>query len=167
MRRNVKRITFLGLAATVALILSYVELLLPPIVTAVPGIKVGLPNIVIIFILYRFGVRDAAVVSFIRIILAALLFGNPMTLAYSIAGALLSLVLMALCKRGELFSAVGVSIVGGVAHNLGQILVAMCLLGTAEIGYYMIALAMSGTVSGVFIGLAGAAALRAMKNVRI
>ena len=155
MQGKAKKLTFLSLAAAVALILSYVEVLLPPIVTAVPGIKIGLPNIVIIFLLYRFGVKDAAAV-----------FGNPVMLIYSIAGATLSLALMALCKKCGLFSAVGVSIVGGVSHNVGQILVAMLLLETAEIGYYMIVLAVSGTVAGIFIGLAGMAVLKAMKNVR-
>lgn len=166
MRGKAKKLTFLSLAAAVALILSYVEALLPPIVTAVPGIKIGLPNIVLIFLLYRFGIKDAAAVSAVRLAAATLLFGNPVMLIYSAAGAALSLVLMALCKKCGLFSAVGVSIVGGVSHNLGQILVAMLLLETAEIGYYMIVLAISGTVAGIFIGLAGIAVLKAMKNVR-
>lgn len=166
MQGKAKKLTFLSLAAAVALILSYVEVLLPPIVTAVPGIKIGLPNIVIIFLLYRFGVKDAAAVSAVRLAAVTLLFGNPMMLIYSIAGAALSLALMALCKKSGIFSAVGVSIVGGVSHNLGQILIAMLLLETAEIGYYMIVLAVSGTVAGIFIGLAGMAVLKAMKNVR-
>lgn len=166
MQGKAKRLTFLGLAAAVALILSYVEALLPPIITAVPGIKIGLPNIVIIFLLYRFGIKDAAAVSIVRLAAVTLLFGNPVMLIYSVAGAALSLALMALCKKCGLFSAVGVSIVGGVMHNLGQILVAMLLLETAEIGYYMIVLAVSGTVAGVFIGLCGVALLKAMKNVR-
>lgn len=166
MQGKARRLTFLGLAAAVALILSYVEMLLPPIVTAVPGIKIGLPNIVIIFLLYRFGIKDAAAVSVVRLAAVTLLFGNPVMLIYSAAGAALSLALMVLCKKCGLFSAVGVSIVGGVMHNLGQILVAMLLLETAEIGYYMIVLAVSGTVAGIFIGLCGIALLKAMKNVR-
>ena len=165
MHGKAKRLTFLGLAAAVALILSYVEALLPPIITAVPGIKIGLPNIVIIFLLYRFGIRDAVAVSVVRLAAVTLLFGNPMMLIYSAAGAALSLLLMALCKKCGLFSAVGVSIVGGVMHNLGQILVAMLLLETAEIGYYMIVLAVSGTVAGIFIGLCGVGLLKAMKSV--
>ena len=166
MQGKAKRLTFLGLAAAVALILSYVEALLPPILTAVPGIKIGLPNIVIIFLLYRFGIKDAAAVSIVRLAAVTLLFGNPVMLIYSAAGAALSLALMALCKKSGLLSAVGVSIVGGVMHNLGQILVAMLLLETVEIGYYMIVLAVSGTVAGVFIGLCGVALLKAMENVR-
>ena len=152
---KIKRIAFLGLCTSVALLLSYIEAIVPPIYAAVPGIKIGMPNIAIIFVLYRFGLRDAAAVSFLRICISSLLFGNPMTLAYSFAGAVLSLAVMAVLKKADFLSTVGVSVAGGVTHNIGQILVAMVLLGTAEIGYYMIVLAVTGTLSGVFIGLCG------------
>ena len=151
-----KKLTYLALTSAVALMLSYVEFLLPPIYAAVPGIKVGLPNIVVLFVLYRFGVREAATVSLVRMLLSTLFFGTPMMLIYSIAGAVLSLAFMSFFKRLNWFSEVGVSIIGGVAHNLGQILVAMALLETVEIGYYMFVLAISGTLAGVFIGLVGA-----------
>lgn len=160
MRQSTKRIAFLGLCTAVALILAYVESLLPPLMAAVPGIKLGLPNIAIIFILYRFGLRDAAAVSFVRIVIVALLFGNPMTFAYSVAGAILSLLVMTLLKRLDFLSVVGVSVAGGVCHNVGQILMAMLLLGTAELGYYLIVLAVTGTVAGVFIGLCGGFAIK-------
>ena len=152
--------------AAVALILSYVEALFPPIYAAVPGIKVGLPNIVIIFMLYRFGLKEAAAVSLVRLAAVALLFGSVMTLAYSLAGAVLSLTLMALCKRFNIFTTVGVSVVGGVSHNLGQIIVAMIVMETAQIGYYMVILAITGTLAGVFIGLAGSLLLKYMENVK-
>ena len=155
-----KKTALLGVLTSVALVLSYLESILPPIWAAVPGIKVGLPNVVIIFLLYKFGVKEAAIVSFIRLFIVALLFGNVMTLAYSFAGALLSIVLMAICKKTQVFSVVGTSIVGGVAHNLGQILVAIFLFDTVQIGYYMIVLAITGTIAGVFIGLAGALLLK-------
>ncbi len=164
-RSNTKKLTFLGLMASLALILSYVEALLPPIYAAVPGIKMGLPNIIIIFILYRFSVKEAAAVSGIRLLAVALLFGNVMTLSYSVAGALLSIVVMALLKKTNKFSMVGVSIAGGVSHNLGQIIVAMLLLSTKEIGYYMIVLAVSGTVAGVFIGLLSTTMLKYVKRI--
>lgn len=160
MRSKTKRVALLGILTSVALILSYVEAILPPIWAAVPGIKVGFPNIVIIFLLYRFGVKEAAVVSFVRVFIVALLFGNVMTLAYSCAGALLSIVLMTILKKTDKFSVVGTSIVGGVAHNLGQILVAMFLFDTAQIGYYMAVLAVTGTLAGVAIGLLGAFLLK-------
>lgn len=155
-QKKVKKITFLGLSAALALLLSYVEFLLPPLFAAVPGIKLGLPNIVIIFILYRFGLGSAATVSFVRLVISSMLFGNAMTFAYSLAGAVLSLAIMALLKKLDFFSTVGVSITGGVAHNLGQILVALLLLDTPQIAYYMIILTVTGIISGAFIGLCGA-----------
>lgn len=160
-RKNAtKRVALLGICTSFALILSYLELLLPPLYAAVPGIKMGLANIVIVFLLYRVSAKAAAGVSLTRILLVSVLFGNAMALAYSVAGATLSLLVMALCKRTNLLSGVGVSIAGAVFHNIGQILMAMLLLGTAELGYYLIVLAVTGTVSGIFIGLVGAIAIR-------
>ncbi len=155
MGRSAKKIAFLGLFTAIALVLAYVEVLLPPLFTAVPGIKLGLPNIAIIFILYRMGIKEAAAVSFVRIVAVSLLFGNPMTFAYSMAGGALSLGAMALLRKLDFFSTVGVSVAGGVLHNVGQILMAMLLLDTAELAYYLIVLAVTGTVSGIFIGLCG------------
>ena len=160
MRKTSRQLAYLGLCTAVALILAYVEVLLPPLFTAVPGIKLGLPNIAIIFVLYRYGVRHAAAVSFVRMAVVAMLFGNPMTFVYSLAGAVLSLLVMALLRRLDFLSIVGVSVAGGVFHNVGQILMAMLLLGTAELGYYLIVLAVTGTVSGVFVGLCGALAVK-------
>ena len=163
---KIKRRAFLGLCTSVALLLSYIEAIVPPIYAAVPGIKIGMPNIAIIFVLYRFGLRDAAAVSLLRICISSLLFGNPMTLAYSFAGAVLSLAVMAVLKKTDFLSTVGVSVAGGVTHNIGQILVAMVLLGTAEIGYYMIVLAVTGTLSGVFIGLCGGFMIKRIPKIK-
>lgn len=167
MRNQTKSLALLGVCTAVALVLSYVESLFPPIWAAVPGIKMGLPNIVIVFLLYRLSAKHAAAVSLVRVLAVALLFGNTMTLWYSLAGAVLSLSVMALLKKTDRFSTVGVSVVGGVCHNLGQILVAMAVLQTAEIGYYMIVLTVTGTVAGVLIGLAGALLLDRLKSVRL
>ncbi len=167
MKSNIKTICFLGLFTALAMILSYVEALLPPIWSAVPGIKIGLPNIIIIFLLYRFSLKHAAAVSLVRILLSALLFGNAVSLLYSLGGALLSIVIMAMLKKTERFSMVGVSAIGGVFHNLGQIIVAMLVLSTAEIGYYMIVLAVTGTVAGVLVGILGALVTRYMEKVKM
>ena len=158
MKKNssTKSIAFLGISASVALLLSYIEFLLPPLFAAVPGIKIGLPNVIIIFVLYAVGVKAAAGVSFVRLCVSSLLFGNPVMFAYSAAGAVLSFLIMIILKKTDKLSAVGVSVAGGVAHNLGQIFVAMLLLNTPQIAYYMIVLTVTGTVSGVFIGLCGA-----------
>ena len=132
MKNKTKKVVFLGVLTSVALVLSYLEAILPPIMAAIPGIKMGLSNIVMLFLLYRFGVKESAMVSLVRLFVVALLFGNVMTLAYSFAGAALSLLLMAICKKTKIFSVVGTSVVGGVAHNLGQILVAIVLLDTVQ-----------------------------------
>ena len=160
MRNSAKRVAFLGLFTAIALALAYVEVLLPPLFTAIPGIKLGLPNIAIIFVLYRMGLKEATAVSFVRIVAVSMLFGNPMTFAYSMAGGALSLGAMALLRRFDVLSIVGVSVAGGVLHNVGQILMAMLLLDTAELGYYLIVLAVTGTISGIFVGLCGSFAVK-------
>ena len=167
MKIETKKITVLALFSAVAIIFSYIEAILPPIWSAIPGIKVGLSNIVTVALLYKFSLKEAAIVAFIRIIIIALLFGNMMTLIYSIAGFVLSVTIMAILKRTSLFSTVGVSIAGGVFHNLGQIIVAMILLQTKEIGYYMIVLAITGTVAGILIGIAGNLMLKYSNKLRI
>lgn len=140
-----------GLITALALVLSYLESLLPPL--GVPGVKLGLPNLAIVFALYRLNWKDACIISLMRVVLVTLLFGNGAALAYSVAGAALSLSLMGLLKRTEKFSPVGVSVAGGVAHNAGQILVAMALLETSRLAWYLPVLWISGTVAGVLIGV--------------
>lgn len=165
MRNKTKKIALLGVLTTLALVLSYLETLLPPLSTVAPGIKIGLPNIVIIFLLYRFGVIEAVTISIIRVFIVALLFGNVMTLAYSFAGAILSIALMKLMMKIKLFSEVGVSVVGGISHNLGQILVAIFLFDTVQIGYYMIILSVTGTIAGVVIGIIASMLLKKLEKI--
>ena len=167
MKISTKKLVFLSVFAALAMVLSYVELLLPPIWSAVPGIKVGLPNIVIIFLLYKFSIKEAAVVSIIRLLTTVLLFGNALTLLYSFAGAVLSIFTMWILKKLNLFSQVGVSIAGGVTHNLGQILVAIVVLATKEIGYYMIVLSITGTIAGIFVGIAGILLLKYTAKIKL
>ena len=167
MKTKTKRLALLSVMTSVALVLSYVELLIPPIWSAIPGIKLGLPNIIIIVVLYGFSVNDAALVSFVRIGIVAVLFGNAMTFIYSVSGAALSLIIMALLKKTDSFSVVGVSIAGGVSHNIGQILAAMFLLKTMEIGYYMIVLSFTGIIAGVCIGILGSIVLKYFNKIKI
>ena len=162
-----KRIATLGITASLALLLSYVEFLLPPLFVAVPGIKLGLPNVAILFVLYYMGVREAIAVSLVRVLLSAMLFGNAMTLAYSLAGAALSLLVMALLKRWGVLSPVGVSVAGAVSHNVGQTIVAVLLLDTPQIAYYMIVLTLTGVVTGAFVGLLGGFILRRIPTGRL
>ena len=162
-----KKVAFVGIAASLSLLLSYVEFLLPPLFVAVPGIKLGLPNVVILYVLYCLGLRYAALVSFIRLCISSMLFGNAMTFAYSLAGAVLSLLVMAVLKKSDKLSEVGVSVSGGVAHNLGQVLVAAFLLDTPQIAYYMIVLVFTGTVAGVVIGMAAALLVKRLPKEKL
>ena len=163
MKANTKKLAFLGMCTCISLMLSYIESVIPPIYPAVPGIKIGLPNIMCVFALYRYGAKEAVAISSLRILLSALLFGNPWSLAYSAAGAFLSLVIMMILKKTGIFSATGVSIAGGVSHNAGQIILAAIVLSTKEIGYYMIILAISGTLAGIAVGLISSLMLKYIK----
>lgn len=156
----------MALCIAIAMILSYVETLIPPLV-AIPGVKMGLPNIVIVFVLYRLGVRDAAAVSLVRVLLVSVLFGNIMSLWYSIAGAALSLAAMLLIKHFKTFSITGVSVIGAVMHNAGQIIVAVLVTETVQIGYYMPVLIITGTLAGIVIGVAGAVMVKRLDKVKI
>ena len=164
MTNKIKKLAFLAIATSAALVLSYVEFLIPPIYAALPAIKMGLPNIIIIFVLYKLGIKEAVCVSFLRLLLVTLLFGNIVMLAYSVAGATLSLLSMALLKRFKCFSAVGVSVVGAVLHNLGQILMAIFLLGTTAIGFYFPVLIVTGTVAGILVGFLSSILQERIKN---
>jgi heptaprenyl diphosphate synthase len=155
-KKQIRKLTVLGVLTAAALILSYAESVFPPIFPAVPGIKVGLPNVVIIFVLYRMGIPSAFSVSLARIAVSALLFGSPISFLYSLSGALLSITVMSLLKKTRAFSYIGVSVAGGVLHNVGQILAAMLLLQALEVGYYMTVLAVTGTLAGFFVGLCAA-----------
>lgn len=156
MNNKIKTITFTGIFTALAIILAYVELLIPPLFPSLPGIKMGLPNIIIVFLLYRKDANSAIFVSLIRILLVTMLFSNAMAFLYSLAGAVLSLLIMILLRKLNLLSVVGVSIAGAVAHNIGQILTAMLLLDSSELGFYLIALVFSGIIAGIFVGLCGA-----------
>jgi heptaprenyl diphosphate synthase len=160
-----KKVAFLSMCIALSMILSYFESLIPPLV-AVPGIKVGLPNLVMVFMLYKIGPFETAVVSIIRVILVGMLFGSPLSMIYSLAGATLSLAIMAILKKLDSFSRVGVSVVGAIFHNLGQTLVAIFVLERVEIAYYMAALTVSGTVAGILVGLAAIYMLKLLEKVK-
>lgn len=147
-----KRVAFLSMSIALAMILSFVESLIPALV-AIPGIKIGLPNLIIVFLLYRVGWKETVIVSIIRIVLVSVLFGNVQTMTFSIAGAVLSLLGMILLQKTNWFSTIAVSITGGILHNIGQIIAAVLWTQTAEIAYYLPVLLISGTVAGTVIGL--------------
>lgn len=154
-----KSIALIGLLIALALVLSYLESLVP-LSFAIPGIKLGLPNLVIVFALYRLRWPTAAAISLLRVLLVALLFGSALSLAYSAAGAVFSFLVMCLMKRSGRFGCTGVSVAGAVAHNLAQIATAALLLETSSLVWYFPVLCVSGTLAGVCIGLLSALLVR-------
>ena len=154
-KHDTKRLTTLALLVAVAMILSYIEAQIP-LSVSVPGVKLGLSNIATLFALYTLGASEAALVSLVRVVLSSMLFANPIMMIYSLAGAALALMFMILMKKIGVFSMLGVSVVGGVMHNVGQIVAAVILMKDSGIAYYLIPLVISGTVAGVAIGAASA-----------
>ena len=159
MRNNTRRLTALSLTVSFALILSFIESRIPAFV-AIPGIKVGLANIAIIFTLYKFGIGEAIAVSLVRVCLMATLFGSPVSFIYSLTGAVLSLSVMLLLKKLTPLSEVAVSVSGGVMHNIGQISAASIMLGTNVVMYYLPVLLLSGTIAGIAVGVASGILLK-------
>ena len=150
-----RKIAYLGLLTALAFVFSYIEFLIP-VNIGVPGAKLGLANLVIIVALYTLGERDAFLLSVIRIGLVGFTFANLAMMIYSLAGGCLSYVAMVIAKKTNRLSITGVSVLGGVFHNIGQILVAMVVLETESLIYYLPVLLIAGIASGVAIGVLGA-----------
>lgn len=162
MKIKTKKLATLAVAVSVAMILSFIESRLPTFIP-VPGVKLGLANVAVIFALYKLGEGNAVIVSLVRVTLSALLFGSPLSLVYSLAGAALSLLSMIFLKRVIKMHTVGVSIAGGVLHNTGQIIVASIIMETNVIIYYLPYLIISGTVAGIAIGVASSQMIKRVK----
>lgn len=149
-----RKIALFGMMVALAFIFSYLESLVA-INGLLPGMKLGLANIVVMTALYLFGEKEAFAISLIRILLVGFSFGNMSTLLYSLAGGILSCVVMILAKKWNLFSTVGVSVLGALFHNIGQILVAVWMLESNVLFHYLPILMITGTVTGVLIGILG------------
>ena len=162
---NTKKLTFLSVCVALAMILSYIESLIPPLV-AVPGIKIGLANSVSLFILYAYGAREAACVSIIRVCLLAMLFGSSVSFIYSLSGAVLSLVGMIVLKRIPIFTILAVSVSGAVLHNAAQIICACLIMENASVAYYLPVLIISGTIAGIAIGTVSALLLKRLEKTK-
>lgn len=154
MKNKRGRVAVFGVFTALALIFSYVELLIP-INFGIPGAKLGLANLVIIIVLYKTDWKEALLLSVVRIVLAGFLFGNLFGILYSLAGGILSLAVMAFLKRSGAFSIIGVSMAGGVSHNVGQLIMAMLVVETYAVGYYLPVLLIAGLITGTLIGIAG------------
>ena len=149
----------MGMFIAVAMVFSYLESLIP-LNIAVPGVKLGLANLVTIVVLFKLDAGSAWLVSIVRVVLSALLFGNLSVMVYSLAGAVLSLLVMTVCMKLKLLDILGTSILGAVSHNAGQVIMAAVLMKSGNIMLYIPVLCISGTIAGVCIGIAGAALVR-------
>ena len=146
-----RRVALDGILVALAMIFSYMETFIP-FNFGVPGIKLGLANLSVLFILHRYSCKEAAFVSVVRIIVIGFLFGNMFSIVYSLAGATLSLTIMTFLKKKTDFSLFGISVAGGVSHNIGQLIVAMLIVENMALIYYAPALLISGIVTGLLIG---------------
>lgn len=151
-----------GMLISIALVASYIESIIP-IPYPVYGMKIGLANIIIVWVLYSLGAKAAAIISFARVLIAGFLFGNFYSIIFSLVGAGLSLGIMFVLKKTKKFSIVGVSIAGGVTHNLGQIIVAAVVLENIRITYVFPILMVSGVIAGIAIGILGGILFRKIK----
>ncbi len=149
---SVRTIALLAMMIALALVFSYVESLIP-INFGIPGVKLGLANLVIVTALYLMNGRQALLISVVRIVLAGILFGNLFSILYSLAGGLLSLAVMVLIKRTDKVSVVTVSVAGGIFHNIGQLLVAMAVVENLKLAFYLPVLLLAGFLTGLVIGI--------------
>ena len=147
-----KKIAYMGLFAAIAIIFGYVESL-SPFFAGIPGIKLGLANRAVLFILETYTWKEAALVSMVRILVIGFMFGNMFSILYSMAGAALSLTVMTLMKRFSGFSILGVSVAGGVSHNIGQLIIAALIVENTSLFYYAPVLLISGVITGILIGI--------------
>lgn len=159
------RTAFLGVFTALALIFSYVETLIP-VSFGIPGVKLGLANLIIVTALYKMRLRDVYVLSVTRVVLSGLIFGNYISILYSLSGGLLSLFVMSALKKRDSFSVMGVSVAGGVFHNIGQLLIAMLIVETFSVSYYIPVLLAAGTATGLVIGILAGQILKRLKNIQ-
>ncbi len=159
-----RRIAFLGLFVALAFVLSYIEFMLP-LNIGIPGAKIGIANLAVMVTLYTVGEKNAIALSIIRVVLVGLTFGNISMMMYSLAGAALSLFAMLLARKIGKLSMTGVSVLGGVFHNVGQIIVAMLVLETKSLFYYLPFLIIVGTITGIVIGIVSSLITARVKNI--
>ena len=159
------RAAYFGVFTALALIFSYLESLIP-IQFGIPGIKLGLANLLTVILLYKRNAKEALILSAVRVILSGFMFGNLFSIVYSLAGGIMSLLVMAVLKRSGKFSVIGVSAAGGVSHNTGQLMVAMAAVETYRVGYYFPVLLIAGVLTGLLIGTAAEQVLKRLENFR-
>ena len=155
-----------AMLTAISLAFSYIEFLIPFSV-GIPGIKLGFANIVIVYSIYKLGPRHALMVDICRVLLAGFLFGSLFSTLYAMAGALLSLSVMVMLRKCGVFSIAGVSMAGGVFHNLGQLIVAVLVVDTVKIFAYFPVLVFSGIITGAIIGIIATICLRKTEKLHV
>lgn len=160
------KVAYFGVFTALALIFSYVETLIP-ISFGIPGVKLGLANLLTMIALYKLGTKEAYLLSVVRVVLAGFLFGNLFAILYSLAGGLLSVTMMVLFKRSDRFSVYGVSMAGGVFHNVGQLFMAMLVVESLTIAGYLPVLLVAGLVTGLVIGIISNEMLKRLRKIII
>jgi Predicted membrane protein len=159
------RIAYFGVFTALALIFSYVETLIP-VSFGIQGVKLGLANLIIVIALYKMKLKEVYLLSVTRILLSGFLFGNYFSILYSLAGGLLSLTVMAILKKREGYTVIGISAAGGVFHNVGQLLVAMAVVESLAISGYLPVLLIAGLLTGLLIGILAGQMLKRLTNIR-
>lgn len=159
------RVAYFGVFTALALIFSYVETLIP-FNFGIPGVKLGLANLIIVIALYKMKLSDVYLLSIVRVVLNGFIFGNYFSIIYSLAGGLLSLSTMAFLKKSKKFSIFGISMAGGVMHNIGQLIIAMIIVETFSVAYYVPVLLVAGLVTGFIIGIASGEMLKRLVNIQ-
>lgn len=159
------RVAYFGVFTALALIFSYVETLIP-VNFGIPGVKLGLANLIIVVALYKMRLSEAYLLSVVRVLLAGFIFGNYFSIIYSLAGGLLSLTVMALLKKWGGFSLQGISIAGGVFHNIGQLIVAAVVVETFSVTYYFPVLLVAGLLTGLVIGIVAEMMFKRLVNIQ-
>lgn len=159
-----KRTAYFGVFAALAIIFGYIEAILP-FQIGIQGVKLGIANLVVVIVLYKMGNRAAVAVSAVRIVVSGFLFSNAFSILYSIAGSMLSLIVMVTLKKKNWFSVCGVSVAGGVMHNMGQLLMAAIVTQTVSIFYYIPVLLVAGAMAGLVIGILSGEMLRRLETV--
>lgn len=161
-----QKAAYFGVFTALALIFSYVETLIP-VNFGIPGAKLGLANLIIVIFLYKTNWREALLLSVVRIVLFGFIFGNLFAILYSLAGGILSLAVMALLQKSGKFSVIGVSIAGGASHNVGQLIVAMIVVETYQVGYYLPVLLVAGVITGALIGIISSQVLVRIRDIHL
>lgn len=161
-----KKTAWLGVFAALAIIFGYLECLIPFHI-GIPGVKLGIANIITVVMLYKTGIKEAGIITVVRVVVVGFLFANAFSIIYSLAGCFMSLVTMYLLKKKECFSIYGISMAGGVAHNIGQLAMAVFLLETGSIWYYLPVLLISGVLTGLVIGIVSNEMLKRIKDFKI